>query len=79
MTRALIRVCRAGMRKWYVHHGLLKLWFQTQAAAARFAVHLAELHATGGGRSEVVVHRKDGTIGPRSTYPRSSDPKRTKG
>ncbi|MEY2687543.1 MAG: hypothetical protein RL375_1741, partial [Pseudomonadota bacterium] len=40
---------------------------------------LALEHLSGGGHAEVVVYGRDGTIKRRDTYPRFSDPRRSRG
>ena len=79
--RAVIRVIYSrSLRQWLVCHGILKLPCPTRLHARAAAVDLAEWHVEGGGIAEVVVHRMDGTISKAGgTYPRSSDPRRSKG
>lgn len=82
MTRVEIRVEPRGpswLRTWTVEVGGLRLPMPTRVEAMRWARDLAQRHAAGGGKAEVVVRRVDGTIGQRSTYPRSSDPRASKG
>ena len=82
MTRVNIYVRRRGKGRasaWFVEVGELALPQPQRASAVRLAKSLAADHAAGGGTAEVVEMRLDGTIGPRSTYPRSSDPRRSKG
>ncbi len=81
MRRITIRVQRrTGLPGWWVRVGGLELECHSQAQAIREATSLALRHAQGGGTAEVIVHRVDGTISPRrATYPRSSDPRRSRG
>lgn len=74
--RALAR-CR-----WVLTTGgaFVRLFFlHRPAAVLESAALLRTAHLTNGQHSELIVHRTNGTIGERRTYPRSSDPKRTKG
>lgn len=79
--RAVIRVMYSrSPKRWLVCHGILKLPCPTKRQARAAAVDLAEWHVEGGGIAEVVMHRMDGTISrDGGTYPRSSDPTRSKG
>lgn len=78
--RITIRVIKLpGMPGWWVTVGGLALPEVTQANAALHARALANDHARGGGRAEVVIHAADGRIRARDTYPRSSDPRRSRG
>ena len=64
----LRRVGRAGA---YIFHG--------REVARREAVKDARRLADNGHRVSLYFHRKDGIITEERTYPRSADPKRTKG
>ena len=79
--RAIIRVIRpTGRDRWCVCIGVLELPHKTQRDALREAVTMAYRHIFCAGRlSQVVLHGKDGRIRWERTYPRSSDPKRSKG
>jgi hypothetical protein len=79
--RVTIRVQkREGIpRWWWVRVGGLEMRFTSQYLAGCYARELALRHEIPGGKSEVIYHRRDGTIGRRDTYPRSSDPRRTRG
>lgn len=80
MTRINITVQkRPGLKGWWVRVGGLELPRPTQHTAHMHAKTLAHEHECGGGHCEVILHRKDGSIGPRDTYPRSSDPRKSKG
>lgn len=43
------------------------------------ATQLARIIAAAGGKASVVIHGQDGKIKEERTYPRSSDPRRSKG
>ena len=78
--RVIIRVIRQrGAKAWRLKVGGLSLPAPTQEAAIGRARCLAHEHANGGGHVEVVIHGRDGRIRYRDTYPRSSDPRRSKG
>ncbi len=81
LGRARIRVAYSrSTRQWLIFHGGLILPCPTWRHARTAAVDLAEWHVEGGGIAEVVIHRMDGTISKAGgTYPRSSDPRRSKG
>jgi hypothetical protein len=80
VKRITIRVQRReGRGGWWVRIGGLELVHRTQFDAAMKAKLLAIEHLVGGGHSEVFIHGKDGSIKRRDTYPRSSDPRRSKG
>lgn len=80
MKRITIRVMRrADGPGWVVAVGGLRIGRRSQYLAAVEARSLALQHALTGGLAEVVIHRRDGTIGQRDTYPRSSDPRRSRG
>lgn len=53
--------------------------YSTKARAIAYARDHARQDAEDGGRSQVVVHKKDGKIQTEYTYPRASDPRRHKG
>lgn len=78
--RITIRVTkRTGLPGWWVMVGGLALQVSAQRWALRHARDWAHWHAEGGGRAEVVIHAADGRIRAKDTYPRSSDPRRSKG
>lgn len=80
MKRITISVQRReGSRGWWVRVGGLELVHRTQFDAAMKAKLLAIEHLVGGGHSEVVIYGANGTIKRRDTYPRSSDPRRSRG
>ena len=51
----------------------------TKAETIHFAREMALVRAEAGEPTEVVIHLKNGDIEDRRTYPRSSDPRRSKG
>jgi hypothetical protein len=80
MKRITIRVQRReGRGGWWVRVGGLELPARSQYMAGVRAKVLALEHLSGGGHAEVVVYGRDGTIKRRDTYPRSSDPRRSRG
>lgn len=80
MKRIIIRVQRReGLKGWWTRVGGLEFRRESQYEATLEARQLAIKHMLGGGLAEVIVHGMDGTIKRRDTYPRSSDPRRSKG
>jgi hypothetical protein len=53
--------------------------FFFKKAAIASAIWIAHRIAEAGGRAQVVVHTRDGRIQWERTYPRSSDPRRSRG
>jgi hypothetical protein len=81
MKRAIIRITYSKAAQcWQITHGDLALACATRADALWQARGLALWQADSGGTAEIVVHRMDGRISRKGgTYPRSSDPRRSKG
>jgi hypothetical protein len=78
MKRCVVRVNKA-FGFWWTAHGDLRVKSEKQWHAVEIARDWAGMHADSGGISQVVVHKANGAIRNEWTYPRSSDPKRTKG
>lgn len=82
MKRIIFRVYWSERdRGWYVKvPGVTTpIWFHVKREAVAYAITLGRAEVESGGRSQVVSHRKDGVIQWERTYPRSSDPRRSRG
>lgn len=65
-----------GLLGWAIKVGRRRVsWFSSQANAEACAVFLARLMPS----ATVKFHKRDGTIRTEHTYPKSADPRKTKG
>lgn len=80
MKRIIIRVQWDKRKKWWKVRGVgISTEYDFKHEAVARAVDCGRAIAAQGGLAQVVSHRKDGVIQWERTYPRSSDPRRSRG
>lgn len=81
MKRIRLEVCPSGkLGPWVLKvSGKNELFVRTQGRAILKAMEWAQWAVQHGKKVSLLIKRPDGTIREERTYPRSSDPRRTKG
>lgn len=79
MKRSVYRITLAEGNRWILTGGAIPRVIRLQRTAIAKGVQVCRFIAKRGGLSQLVLHGRNGRIRWERTYPRKSDPRRTKG